>query len=76
MLRQWETEALRNLQTFKDSNDAFEKRGYANALSSVREVAESLYNVPTTSTDNKLILGEGVENGGREGEESRPEFQY
>ena len=40
-----ETEALRQLQLFKDSNDAFQRRGYANAITLIREISESLYRV-------------------------------
>lgn len=38
-------EALKQLQLFKDSNDAFQRRGYANAITLIREISESLYNV-------------------------------
>ncbi len=36
-------EAQKQLQLFKDSNDAYERRGFANALSMIHDVLRTLY---------------------------------
>lgn len=43
LLRLLEEEALRQLQSFRSSEDAFEKRGYANGVSMVVGIIKSLY---------------------------------
>lgn len=48
-----ETEALKQLQLFKDSNDAFEKRGYANFATMMREVIENLYDISKVGKEVK-----------------------
>lgn len=62
---------------FKDSNDAFEKRGFANFASMIRETIEQIYRTTRSGVDEKqdvpqTIDGEskpitvGVSNGRRE----------
>lgn len=36
-------EAQKQLQLFRNSNDAFERRGYANAISMLNDVLRTLY---------------------------------
>lgn len=73
-----ETEALKQLQLFKDSNDAFQRRGYANAISLTREIVECLYNVTKLGSEIKqeapideLTTLSGAGNGHGNGEERR-----
>ena len=40
-----ETEALKQLQLFHNSNDAFERRGFSNAVTMLRQIIEGIYNV-------------------------------
>ena len=75
-----ETEALKQLQLFQDSNDAFQRRGYANAITLIREITESLYNVvrlgreikqaePIDETTNLSGVGATHGNDGNRGKE-------
>lgn len=38
-----ETEAQVQLQLFKNSEDAFERRGFANAVTMIRDIIKTLY---------------------------------
>lgn len=80
-----ETAAREQLQLFKDSNDAFEKRGYANAVSNIKDTIEKLYNevrigrpkeVEVQSIEqNPLNLLRSNEDGRADGEETR-QYSY
>lgn len=43
LLRSLETEAQRQLSLFKDPNDAYSRRGFATAITMMKEFLESLY---------------------------------
>lgn len=43
LLRSLETEAQRQLQLFHNANDAYERRGFANAVTMLNEVMRTLY---------------------------------
>lgn len=69
LLASLEAESQKQLQLFKDSNDAYEKRGFANAISMLRDVFRTLYDERSdhigqeqvTAQKNSII--EGDENG-------------
>jgi hypothetical protein len=42
-------EAQRQLQMFKDSNDAYERRGYANGLTKILDILKTLHDGPVES---------------------------
>lgn len=78
-------EALKQLQLFKDSNDAFQRRGYANALTLIREISESLYNVVRLGKEIKqevpIVEGElnqlsGKEHGNDRNRRKERDFSY
>lgn len=43
LLNSLEAQAQKQLQLFKNSNDAFERRGYANAITMLHDVLRTLY---------------------------------
>lgn len=62
-----ETTAQQQLQLFKSPEEAFERRGYANAMSEIRDFLENLYKgskqqqeVPSIVDDDLNPIGKGV----------------
>lgn len=71
-------EAQRQLQLFKDSDDAFEKRGFANGISMIRDIARTLYDeradLQSIEIANQSNRGALTDDDGRE--ERGPSFAY
>lgn len=72
-------EAQKQLQLFRNSNDAFERRGYANAISMLNDVLRTLYDDRSDHIGQELEIAQNKDSN-IEGDEdatgrSRP-FSY
>jgi hypothetical protein len=80
LLRALEAEAQRQLQLFKNAEDAYEKRGYANAVTELRALMQSLYSERSDHIGQELETAdsiiEGASNGQRRPEQSEPEPEF
>src|SRR5205807_2598783 len=72
LLRLWEREALQQVALFKDSNDAFERKGYCNAVTKLYATFLHLY-------DNRGEEDDSASNGPKQASvitTAKPRYQY
>jgi len=75
-------EAQRQLQLFKDPNDAYEKRGYANAVSELRAVIQELYQDRSDHIGQELATADSIIEGAEDARgtdddaEPKPKWGY